>query len=87
MWESNIQYQSRNDSISDFSLLLFFIFGSSGQVNSKMLKVLVLLSIIVISGFRGVMQTSIGMVPPVAVVWPARSLNISNFDVSMQFKI
>ena len=68
-------------------MLLFLMFGSSGQVSSKMLKVLVFLSMMVISGLRGVMQTSTGIVPPVAVVWPTKSLNISNFDESMQFRI
>ena len=63
------------------------MFGSSGQVSSKILNVLLFLSMIVISGLSGVMHTSTGIVPSVAVVWPAKSLNIWNFEVSRQVKI
>ena len=55
-------------------MLLFLMFGSSGQASSKMLKVLVFLSMMVISGLSGLMQTSSGIVPPVVVVWPVVSL-------------
>ena len=58
--------------------------GSMGHVNSKILKVLLFTSSTVMSGLKGVIQTSNGIVPHPGAVNPSRSIKTLYLVMSRQ---